>query len=159
VSNHFASRSIPELPAAPRTAPRSTRLLCGPQRRGRVLNASGSISEASFSQAPHNGSSRQDSTLWMLAPRQSGKMIGNPNQIGQGHGRVSQVTGSADGKALIYAIPSPDGQSLPIAEGQRYSKRMADREFLKVFNGRRLALLAIPGKWNWISLRVFRFRR
>jgi len=29
-------------------------------------------------------------------------MIGNPNQIGQGHGRVSQVTGSADGKALIF---------------------------------------------------------
>jgi DNA-binding winged helix-turn-helix (wHTH) protein/Tol biopolymer transport system component len=48
------------------------------------------------------GSSQPGSTLWTLPLQQSGKIVGTPKQIGQGHGRVSHVTGSADGKALIF---------------------------------------------------------
>jgi Tol biopolymer transport system component/DNA-binding winged helix-turn-helix (wHTH) protein len=48
------------------------------------------------------GSSQPGSTLWTLPLQQSGKIMGTPKQIGQGHGRVSHVTGSADGKALIF---------------------------------------------------------
>src|SRR5215467_9197949 len=48
------------------------------------------------------GSNQPDSTLWALPLQQSGKTMGTPKQIGQWHGRVSHVTGSADGKALIF---------------------------------------------------------
>jgi DNA-binding winged helix-turn-helix (wHTH) protein/Tol biopolymer transport system component len=48
------------------------------------------------------GSSQQGSTLWMLPLQRSGKIAGTPKQIGQGHGLVSYITGSADGKALIF---------------------------------------------------------
>ena len=48
------------------------------------------------------GSNQPGSTLWTLPLQQSGKIIGTPRQIGQGHGSVSHVTGSADGKALIF---------------------------------------------------------
>jgi DNA-binding winged helix-turn-helix (wHTH) protein/Tol biopolymer transport system component len=47
-------------------------------------------------------SRRQESSLWMLALQRSGKIAGDPKQIGQGHGRVAQVTTSADGKVLIF---------------------------------------------------------
>jgi len=47
-------------------------------------------------------SRRQESSLWMLALQRSGKNVGDPKQIGQGHGRVAQVTTSADGKVLIF---------------------------------------------------------
>ena len=47
-------------------------------------------------------SSRQDSSLWMVSLESSGKITGTAKQIGQGHGRVSQVTGSGDGKVLIF---------------------------------------------------------
>ena len=47
-------------------------------------------------------SRRQESSLWMLALRRSGKIVGDPKQIGQGRGRVAQVTTSADGKVLIF---------------------------------------------------------
>jgi DNA-binding winged helix-turn-helix (wHTH) protein/Tol biopolymer transport system component len=48
------------------------------------------------------GSNQPGSTLWTFPLQQSGKIMGTPKQIGQGHGRVSHVTGSADGKALIF---------------------------------------------------------
>jgi len=48
------------------------------------------------------GSNQPGSTLWTLPLQQSGKIMGTPKQIGQGHGRVSHVMGSADGKALIF---------------------------------------------------------
>jgi DNA-binding winged helix-turn-helix (wHTH) protein/Tol biopolymer transport system component len=48
------------------------------------------------------GPNQPGSTLWTLPLKQSGKIMGTPKQIGQGHGRVSRVTGSADGKALIF---------------------------------------------------------
>jgi DNA-binding winged helix-turn-helix (wHTH) protein/Tol biopolymer transport system component len=47
-------------------------------------------------------SSWQDSSLWMVSLQQSGKISGTPKPITQGHGRISQVTGSADGKLLIF---------------------------------------------------------
>jgi hypothetical protein len=48
------------------------------------------------------GSSQSGSTLWMLQLQRSGNIAGTPKQIGQAHGLVSHVTGSADGKALIF---------------------------------------------------------
>ena len=48
------------------------------------------------------GSNQPGWTLWTFPLQQSGKIMGTPKQIGQGHGRVSHVTGSADGKALIF---------------------------------------------------------
>src|SRR6267143_2891354 len=47
-------------------------------------------------------SSREDSSLWMVSLQQSGKISGPPKRITQGHGRISHVTGSADGKVLTY---------------------------------------------------------
>ena len=48
------------------------------------------------------GSNQPGSTLWTFPLQQSGKIMGTPKQIGEGHGRVSHVTGSVDGKALIF---------------------------------------------------------
>jgi Tol biopolymer transport system component/DNA-binding winged helix-turn-helix (wHTH) protein len=48
------------------------------------------------------GASEHDSTLWALPLRPSGEIIGAPKRIGFGHGRVSHITGSADGRALIF---------------------------------------------------------
>ena len=47
-------------------------------------------------------SSRQDSSLWIVSLQQSSKISGSPKRIAQGHGRIAQVTGSADGKVLIF---------------------------------------------------------
>lgn len=47
-------------------------------------------------------SRRQDSSLWMVPVEQSGKITGRPKRIGPGHGRIAQVDGSADGRALIF---------------------------------------------------------
>jgi Tol biopolymer transport system component/DNA-binding winged helix-turn-helix (wHTH) protein len=47
-------------------------------------------------------SSRQDSSLWTVSPRQSGKISDRPKHIMQGHGRISQFTASTDGKILIF---------------------------------------------------------
>jgi Tol biopolymer transport system component/DNA-binding winged helix-turn-helix (wHTH) protein len=47
-------------------------------------------------------SSREDSSLWMVSLQQSGKISEPPKRITQGHGRISYLTGSADGKVLIY---------------------------------------------------------
>ena len=47
-------------------------------------------------------SSREDSSLWMVSLQQSGKISGPPKRITQGHGRIVQIAGSADGKVLIF---------------------------------------------------------
>lgn len=47
-------------------------------------------------------SSRQDSTLWTVPLQPSGKISGSPKRVAQGHGRIAQVTGSADGKVLVF---------------------------------------------------------
>ena len=43
-----------------------------------------------------------DSSLWMVSPPQAGKISEPPKRITQGYGSISQVTGSADGKVLIF---------------------------------------------------------
>jgi Tol biopolymer transport system component len=43
-----------------------------------------------------------DSSLWMVSLQQSGKISEPPKRIAQGNGRIRQVTGSADGKALTF---------------------------------------------------------
>lgn len=48
------------------------------------------------------GSSEHDSTLWALPLDPSGRIKGTPKKIAQGHGNVSRLTGSADGRALIF---------------------------------------------------------
>ena len=47
-------------------------------------------------------SSRQDSIIWVATLQPSGKISGSPKRIAQGHGRVSQITGSTDGKVVIF---------------------------------------------------------
>lgn len=48
------------------------------------------------------GANEHDSTLWALPLKPSGKVMGASKQIAQGHGQVSHITGSADGRALIF---------------------------------------------------------
>jgi Tol biopolymer transport system component/DNA-binding winged helix-turn-helix (wHTH) protein len=45
---------------------------------------------------------QQDSSLWIVSLQQSGKLSEPPKRITQGHGSIPLVTGSADGKALIF---------------------------------------------------------
>jgi Tol biopolymer transport system component len=47
-------------------------------------------------------SSRQDSNLWIVSLQQAGNISGPPKRIAQGHGRISQITGSIDGRVLIF---------------------------------------------------------
>ncbi len=47
-------------------------------------------------------SSRQDSTLWTVPLQPSGEISGSPKRVAQGHGRIVQITGSADGKKLVF---------------------------------------------------------
>ena len=47
-------------------------------------------------------SSRQDSSLWVMSPKQLGKISDSRRRIAQAHGRVSQITGSGDGRVLIF---------------------------------------------------------
>ena len=59
---------------------------------GRLVYALGNV----------QASSRQDSSLWMVPLQQSGKISAPPKRIAPGHGRISQITRSADGKILIF---------------------------------------------------------
>ena len=45
---------------------------------------------------------QQDSSLWAVSLQQSGKISSPPEAFTRGHGWISQVTGSADGKVLIF---------------------------------------------------------
>ena len=47
-------------------------------------------------------SSRKDSSLWVVPLQVSGRISRSPKRITQVHGRVSQITGSLDGKVLIF---------------------------------------------------------
>jgi dipeptidyl aminopeptidase/acylaminoacyl peptidase len=47
-------------------------------------------------------SSRQDSTLWAVSLEKSRRISDSPKQIAKGHGRITQITGSGDGKKLIF---------------------------------------------------------
>ena len=49
-----------------------------------------------------NWQDSQESSLWMVSLQQSGKISGQPKRVTQGHGRISNISGSADGKVLIY---------------------------------------------------------
>ena len=44
----------------------------------------------------------QESSLWMVSLQQSGKISGLPKRVTQGHGRIWNISGSADWKVLIY---------------------------------------------------------
>src|SRR5262249_50378956 len=59
---------------------------------GRLVYALGNVKTAS----------RQDSSLWVVPVLPSGKISDAPKRIAQGHGRVSQITGSLDGRVLIF---------------------------------------------------------
>ncbi|HKW34395.1 MAG TPA: hypothetical protein VJN92_15395 [Candidatus Acidoferrum sp.] len=45
---------------------------------------------------------QQDSSLWVVSLQQSRRISSPPKRITGGHGWISQVAGSADGKALIF---------------------------------------------------------
>src|SRR6266446_3010731 len=45
---------------------------------------------------------QQDSVLWMVSLQPSGKVSSPPKRITGGHGWISQVAGSADGKVVIF---------------------------------------------------------
>jgi len=45
---------------------------------------------------------RRDSSVWMLSLPQAGKISEPPKRITQGYGSITQITGSADGKALVF---------------------------------------------------------
>jgi len=45
---------------------------------------------------------QQDSTLWVVSLQQSRRISSPPKRITGGHGWISQVAGSADGKVLIF---------------------------------------------------------
>ena len=45
---------------------------------------------------------QQDSSLWAVSLQQSKKIFSPPQRITGGHGRISQVTGSADGKIATF---------------------------------------------------------
>jgi Tol biopolymer transport system component/DNA-binding winged helix-turn-helix (wHTH) protein len=47
-------------------------------------------------------SSRGDSSVWMVSLSQAGRISDPPKRITQGNGSITQVTGSADGKVLIF---------------------------------------------------------
>jgi len=47
-------------------------------------------------------SSRKDSSLWVVSLQASGRISRSPKRIAQVHGRVSHITGSLDGKVLIF---------------------------------------------------------
>ncbi len=47
-------------------------------------------------------SSRGDSSVWMVSLSQTGKFSEPPKHITQGNGSITQITGSADGKVLIF---------------------------------------------------------
>jgi DNA-binding winged helix-turn-helix (wHTH) protein/Tol biopolymer transport system component len=49
-----------------------------------------------------NWQDSQESSLWMVSLQQSGKISGQPKRVTQGHGRILNISGSADGKVLIY---------------------------------------------------------
>ena len=49
-----------------------------------------------------NWQDSQESSLWMVLLQQSGKISGQPKRVTQGHGRILNISGSADGKVLIY---------------------------------------------------------
>jgi Tol biopolymer transport system component/DNA-binding winged helix-turn-helix (wHTH) protein len=87
-------------------------------------------------------SRRQESSLWMLALQRSGKIVGDPKQIGQGRGRVAQVTTSADGKVLIFLS---DNWSPSIYVGT------LAQDGTHMLANKRLTLdesLSLPGSWT-----------
>jgi Tol biopolymer transport system component/DNA-binding winged helix-turn-helix (wHTH) protein len=45
---------------------------------------------------------RRDSSVWMLSLPQTGKISEPPKRITQGYGSITKITGSADGKALVF---------------------------------------------------------
>jgi DNA-binding winged helix-turn-helix (wHTH) protein/Tol biopolymer transport system component len=45
---------------------------------------------------------QQDSSLWVVSPQQSGKISSSAKRITGGHGWISQVSGSPDGKIVIF---------------------------------------------------------
>jgi DNA-binding winged helix-turn-helix (wHTH) protein/Tol biopolymer transport system component len=45
---------------------------------------------------------QQDSSLWSVSLRESGSIPSRSRRIAAGHGWISQVTGSADGKVIIF---------------------------------------------------------
>ena len=47
-------------------------------------------------------SSRGDSSVWMVSLSQTGKISEPPKRITQGNGSITQITGSADGRVLIF---------------------------------------------------------
>lgn len=47
-------------------------------------------------------SSRQDSSLWVASLDQSGYISSAPKLVAQAHGRVDQITGSIDGRVLVF---------------------------------------------------------
>jgi len=49
-----------------------------------------------------NWQDSQETSLWMVSLQQSGKISGQPKRVTQGHGRIWNISGSADGKVLIY---------------------------------------------------------
>ena len=45
---------------------------------------------------------QQDSSLWVVALKQSTKISPSPKRIAAGHGWISQIAGSADGKEVVF---------------------------------------------------------
>lgn len=64
---------------------------------GRLIYALAAAAGSSRGPAGH------DASLWTVALQQSGKVPEHPRRIGTtGHGSISRITGTADGKALIF---------------------------------------------------------
>jgi Tol biopolymer transport system component/DNA-binding winged helix-turn-helix (wHTH) protein len=55
-----------------------------------------------FTRFPPQTTGPGDSSVWVLSPPEAGNFSGSPKRITEGSGSITQLGGSADGKALVF---------------------------------------------------------